>query len=277
MRALACLFLSLLIAALCGPSLCRVAFGPRTQSDVLHSLMHEKGADIAAEDAEAHKSAEKAENAATKGKVAPIDQEEFLHGVGMHGDQKKAAYEAQEEEKGPGAPSGPCQGMDCLHGVLMHGDAKPGDSHAHDHAEAAKKTKAREDRDAKQASSVEDPHEVVHGHRKSLAESAADNKRYASHRGSGPPLKAVPLEVEPEPEPSYLRSFLQFLKRKLVGEEEEEEVDEMDAELKGTMMDMRQDLQSIGRTGLSEDLHKHSSKSKRQERAEHTNNAHREH
>ena len=55
-----------------------------------------------------------------------------------------------------------------------------------------------------------------------------------------------------------------------MGEEEEGEVRGMD-------MDMRHDLESIGKTGPLTNVHSHDKKSKRQEKEEHKTNAHREH
>lgn len=267
---------ALLLLLLLQLSAGRVVFGPETGRDRLHRLMHDDGADIAAEDATAKAELDKADRKAREAQAAPLDQEAFLHGVGMHGDRAKAEYEPQEKEKETGdKKNGPCEGMDCLHGVLMHGDKERGDSHEHDHAEAAKKAKARDRRDHRPAS-VEDPHEMVHGHRKSIAESDEDNRRYQKHRPEGqkgPLREPIRLDFEALEEPqqvSYWQAVKNFFRRLLEGEPEEEEV-------RGVDMDMRHDLESIGKTGQLDNVHSHDRKSKRQEREEHKTNAHREH
>lgn len=237
--------------------------------------MHADGADLEAEDAVAKAEQEKADRRAGKGKAAPLDQEEFLHGVGMHGDRSKTEYEPQKEEATDGKKEGPCEGMDCLHGVLMHGDMERGKSHEDEHAAAKKKDRAKEAR-KKQPPSVEDPHEMIHGHRKSIAETDEDNKRYLKHRTKdqkGPVREPLRLEFAPEEEAEtgFWQSVKKFFRRLLVGEPEEEE------EVNGADMDMRHDLESIGRTGPLTNTHSHDKKSKRREREEHRTNAHREH
>uniref|UniRef100_A0A1I8IZH8 Cation_ATPase_N domain-containing protein n=1 Tax=Macrostomum lignano TaxID=282301 RepID=A0A1I8IZH8_9PLAT len=92
------------------------------------------------EDAEKRREELQRANAAAGEKPGQLNQEEFLHGVLMHGDAKAGSAHSHDPaptvEKRP-VQNGPMNQEDLMHGVLMHGDSNPDHKHRHSQADQA--------------------------------------------------------------------------------------------------------------------------------------------
>lgn len=107
----------------------RTKAGPMDLNDVIHEGMHGK-------EGIPHKHDWDKNDQAVDAKQGPMDEQQMMHGMLMHGDPNHVHdsedNDATESAVADAGPAGPPDAENMMHGILMHGDAGKGKHHEHD-------------------------------------------------------------------------------------------------------------------------------------------------